>query len=150
MRKELSAIVAAAALAAAGFVMPAAAQTAERPDGAMSLELNGAAPTEGGACRLTLVAVNGTGQATSETSWQVGVFDSEGVVRSILALDFGALSAGKTRIAVFDMPGSPCDGISRIVVNDVASCILADGTAMPQLCLDGLQVSSRTSIGLDL
>ncbi|MEL6587015.1 MAG: hypothetical protein AAFQ50_10185, partial [Pseudomonadota bacterium] len=72
-----------------------------------------------------------------------------GIVRRILVLDFGALTPGKTRIVLFNLPDQPCEDLSRIVVNDVAQCALADGE-VSDLCSVGLETTSRTDIAFGL
>ena len=142
----------AAALAAA-TVLTAGVASAQTPGGddagRIVIELNNASGTETGACRLTFVALNRSGTALDAAAWQVGVFDGGGIVRSILVLEFGALAPDRTRIVLFDLPGRPCDDISRVVVNDVAACRGGDGADLP-LCLDALTTRSRTDIAFDL
>lgn len=144
-----------ALLLAAGLAaLPVAAQEAAAPDaaapdtGRIVLELNNVTDTEAGACRMTFVAVNNSETALASTGWQVGVFDAEGIVRSILALEFGALPASKTKIVLFDLPGRGCDDISRVIVNDVTLCqpegAAADAPA--PTCLEALTTRSRTDI----
>lgn len=116
---------------------------------AFELELNGAADTEGGGCRLTYVATNLSDLAFEKTAFQVGLFDAEGAVTRLLVLEFGALVAGKTKILQFELAGSTCAAISRIVINDVAACTLADGTTS-DFCLSGLVATSRTAIQFGL
>lgn len=120
----------------------AGAQTA--PAG-FQLELNNASNTEAGGCQLTYVATNGSDKDLSQTAWQVGVFDSGGVVRRILVMEFGALPPGKTRIVLFNLTDQSCTDISRIIVNEVAQCTLASGEAS-DVCMTGLATSSRTDI----
>lgn len=131
----------AAGLVAFGLA-PAAAQDA---DSKFTLQLNNAATTDAGACSLTFVAVNRSGQALADSAYQVGIFDAGGVVRRILVLGFGALEDAKTRITVFALPDQPCADISRIIVNDVAACKLEDGTD-GDFCMRGLATSSLTDI----
>lgn len=123
----------------------AAAPVMAQDSARFSLELNNAAQTDAGGCRLTYVATNQSEQDLAQTAYQVGVFDAGGVVRRILVLEFGALSAGKTRIVLFDLADQPCTDISRIIVNTVAECTLADGAAS-DFCLTGLSTASRTDI----
>lgn len=118
-------------------------------DARFSLELNNAAQTEAGGCRLTYVAANQSELGLTQTAYQVGVFDAAGVVRRILVLEFGALTAGKTRIVLFDLADQACTDISRIIVNTVAECTLDDGQAS-DFCLSGLVTSSRTDIQFGL
>ena len=131
-----------AAVAALTFsTLPLAAQDAAE----FSLELNNAAETTAGGCRLTYVATNGTGQELGQTAYEVAVFDADGVVSRILVLEFGALTQGKTKVVQFDLSDQPCGNISRIVVNDVSACTLADGTE-GDFCLTGLVTGSRGPI----
>lgn len=118
--------------------------------GGMVLELNSAEDSASGGCQLTMVATNETGQALARAAWQVAVFDRDGVVRALPILDFGALTAGKTRVALFDLPGRSCPEIARIVVNDVADCRLADGADAPDLCLNRLSARTLGTIAFGL
>ncbi len=124
------------------LAVPAAAQDAAE----FSLELNNAAETTAGGCRLTYVATNKTGQELAQTAYEVAVFNSDGVVSRILVLEFGALTIGKTKVVQFDLSDQPCTGLSRIVVNDVAACTLADGSGEGDFCLSGLVTASRSTI----
>ncbi|KIN75135.1 hypothetical protein Z945_3034 [Sulfitobacter noctilucae] len=110
----------------------------------LSVELNGAAETEDGSCRLTYVAANRTASALDRTAYEVAVFDTQGTVTRLLVLEFGGLIEGKTKILQFDLSGTPCASISRIVVNDAAGCTVA-GAEVP-LCMHALSASSRTAI----
>ncbi len=110
-----------------------------------SLDLNNVADTEQGGCRLTYVAANGTGQALNAVSYQVAVFDAQGIVTDLVVLEFGALIEGKTKVVQFDLGGRGCADISRITVNEVAECTLSDGT-VGDFCLTGLETASRSAI----
>lgn len=120
---------------------PVAAQDAAE----FSLELNNAAETTAGGCRLTYVATNNTGEELGQTAYEVAVFNADGVVSRILVLEFGALTVGKTKVVQFDLSDQPCSDISRIVVNDVSACTLSDGTE-GDFCLSGLVTGSRGPI----
>ncbi|MBP0616740.1 hypothetical protein [Jiella mangrovi] len=114
--------------------------------GGLGLELNNAVD-ETGLCRLSYVAVNGTGEPLEKVSYDVVVFDGEGRVSSFLVLQFGQLPEGKTKVVQFDLADQPCSGISRILVNDVSECETAAGSAT--ICMDALQPTSRTTIKFD-
>lgn len=114
-----------------------------------NLQLNGAAETTSNSCRLTYVATNQSDQALDKTSFQMGIFDTDGAVTRLLVLEFGALIAGKTKILQFDLGETSCASISRIVVNNVVACTLADGTES-DICSQGLVASSRTAIQFGL
>lgn len=123
-------------------VLPAAAQEAAST---FSLDLNNAADTDQGGCRLTYVATNGTGQALNAVSYQVAVFDAQGIVTDLLVLEFGNLIEGKTKVVQFDLAGRGCADISRITVNEVAECTLSDGST-GDFCMTGLETASRGAI----
>ncbi|MCE7027660.1 hypothetical protein [Jiella avicenniae] len=150
-----------AALVAAGLALggaPALAQDGGTPTGdaatgtqpaaqnRLGLELNNAVD-DAGLCRLSYVAVNGTGQPLEKVSYDVVVFDTNGQVSQFLVLQFGQLPAGKTKVVQFDLADQPCAGISRILVNDVAECETAQGSAA--ICMDALEPTSRTAITFD-
>ncbi len=140
--KKFASCVTAVAVSLTMGAMPALAQDATP---SFSLDLNNVADTEQGGCRLTYVAANGTGQALNAVSYQVAVFDAQGIVTDLLVLEFGALIEGKTKVVQFDLGGRGCVDISRITVNEVAECTLADGT-VGDFCLTGLETASRSAI----
>ena len=124
---------------------PVAALAQENAAPSFSLDLNNVADIDPSGCRLTYVAANGSDEDLSAVSYQVAVFDGQGVVTDLLVLEFGAMIAGKTNVVQFDLPNRGCADISRITVNQVAACGLADGTTA-DFCLTGLETSSRTVI----
>lgn len=114
------------------------------PGNVFSLELNGAKDTETG-CRLTYVAYNGTGAQLDKTAYEVVVFDKEGGVSQFLILEFGKLPLRKTKVVQFELKGTKCDNISRLLINDISECEVA-GKAV-STCFDALKTKSRTNIG---
>lgn len=116
----------------------------------IQIELNGAALTEAGACRLTMVTTNRLPHGLERAAWQVAIFDDKGVVRGLPILDFGAIAQGKTKVALFELPGLACDAIGRIVINDVAECRAVDGSDQRGPCLDSMATQTRTDIDFGL
>lgn len=110
------------------------------------LELNAAADTTGGSCRLTYVATNQSDISLDTAAYEVAIFDAEGVVNRLIVLDLGKLVEGKTKILQFDLGGTPCAQVSRIVVNAGASCIQSSDGQEIGLCMDALSTGSRTAI----
>ncbi|WP_231119334.1 hypothetical protein [Rhodovulum sp. MB263] len=142
-----STLVLALLLAAPG---PVLAQGASGAASGMLLELNAAADTPAGACRLTYVATNRSETGLSEIAYEVAIFDAEGIVSQLLVLDFGAMAPGKTRVVQFDMPDQPCDAISRIVVNAAPGCVRSEDGAQSAVCLEGLETRARGAIQFGL
>lgn len=124
-----------AVLAALLVAQPAAAQT-----GNVELELN-TAQEVGGGCRLTYVATNATRTGLEKVSYEVAVFDLDGLVKRLLVLEFGWLPSGKTRVVQFDLPDQSCGGISRIAVNGPVECNSAQGEQT--ICRDSSLLSTR-------
>lgn len=141
---------AAIACAAALTLFSAAEAVVAQDAPTFTLELNSAAQTDNGSCRLTYVASNQSDTPLDRTAYEIAVFDADGVVNRLLVLEFGALVAGKTKVLQFDLAGSPCTSISRIVVNDVTACTVADTGETSDICMAGLEASSRTAIQFGL
>lgn len=116
-------------------ICPASAQT-----GNFELELNTFLDIPDG-CRLTFVATNNTGIELTQAAFEVAAFNAEGVVQSLLVLEFGGLPLGKTRVVQFDLPQMKCEGLSRLLVNGQDACDSADGKH--DVCLKSLSASSR-------
>lgn len=81
------------------------------------------------------------------------LFGKDGVIPRRVALDLGPLPPHKTAVRLFDLHGQPCDGIARVLVNDVLACRLAaPNNALPdqqrQACLERLRLSSRAKAEL--
>ncbi|MCK0122312.1 MAG: hypothetical protein ABJO29_00320 [Yoonia sp.] len=144
--RAVSSFFTAAAVAFSMVAAPVAAQD----DPEFVLELNNAAETSAGGCRLTYVATNRTGVDLSQAAYEVAVFNGSGIVSRILVLAFGELPNGKTRIVQFDISDQPCADTSRIVVNDVAECTLAEDGATGDFCLSTLSTASRASLQFGL
>ena len=141
--------VAGTALLSAGLVMAqgAAAQDASAAAGSdVLLELNGLADADAGGCAVTFLTTNRLPQGLQRAIWQVAIFNTDGVVTALPALDFGALVAGKTRVKTFVIPGTTCTSLGRIVVNDVVDCTAEDGSDLRNLCLSNLATQNRSNI----
>lgn len=123
------------ALQIGAFAVSASAQT-----GTIELELNTASDAQTG-CRLTYVATNNTSVALEKSSYEVAVYDNDGIVKRLLVLEFGWLPVGKTRVVQFDLPEQKCDAISRISVNGPVECTSSEGEET--VCRDNQILSSR-------
>lgn len=132
---------------------PALAQQASAPALTMapaktlSLELNGMQPSEKG-CRLTFVVANELGADLTRAAFEIALFNEAGVVDRLTVLEFKDLTAGKTKVSRFDLAGTDCARVSRVLVNSVAEC---GGQGIePAACLRGLKTSSRAGISFGL
>ncbi|MEM7176510.1 MAG: Tat pathway signal sequence domain protein [Pseudomonadota bacterium] len=101
---------------------------------------------QGSACQAYLVVENATPEAFTTLSLDLVMFDADGVIAKRLAVEMAPLRAGKTSVKVFGIDGAPCDGISRILVNDVLSC--AAGGAARKGCIELIETASRSPADL--
>jgi hypothetical protein len=125
------------------LLLTAFATPALAADPSVSVELNKLEP-HGGACRAYLVLESHAGTALESLKLDLVMFDGDGVVARRLAVEAAPLPAGKTSLKVFDVAGQPCDGIGRILLNDVLACRDAGGVRKD--CLDLVAPSARGSV----
>lgn len=74
------------------------------------------------ACRATFVLSNDLGNAVGEIALELVLFNAAGLVEQMRSFDFGQVAAGKTVVRRFDLGGTKCPDISRVLVNGVAKC----------------------------
>lgn len=120
---------------------PVAAQ--DTTPASLDLELNALQPAEAG-CRVTFLATNRLGGQLDRAAVELALFDAAGTIDRIVTLDFKDLSDGKTKVLQFELAGLQCDGLGRLLVNDVSAC---EGAISPAtVCLDALKPSTRLDI----
>lgn len=132
-------LVAVALLASAGT---AGAQSA-LPSPALVLELNAAQPSDKG-CRFTFVVTNNLDAELSKAAFEIALFNEAGVVDRLTVLDFKDLPAGKTKVTRFDLPGTECAKISRVLINHATDCV-GPGVE-PSACLKSLRTATKSGI----
>lgn len=109
----------------------------------ISIELN-RAEDKGRACRLSLVFTNTLEVPVTEFAIEAVTFDKAGSVGGFLILKSRPLSPGKIRVQQFDLPGTSCGSLGKILLNDVKAC---KGEGLDtQSCLARMSLSSRTGI----
>lgn len=108
--------------------------------GNFELELNTSVEAPEG-CQLTFVATNNTDVALTKASFEVAVFNAEGLASSLFVFEFGELPLNKTRVVVFSLPSYKCTDVSRLLVNTQDECESANGKE--EICLKALNASSR-------
>ncbi|MET3579628.1 hypothetical protein ABID19_002659 [Mesorhizobium robiniae] len=121
---------------------PAWAQESAPAPG-LTLELNGAQPSDKG-CRLTFVVNNTLGADLSKAAFEIALFNEAGVVDRLTVLDFKDLPAGKTKVTRFDLAGADCAKVSRVLINSATECA---GTGIePDACMRKLKTETKTGI----
>ncbi|ODT07737.1 MAG: hypothetical protein ABS58_05620 [Mesorhizobium sp. SCN 65-20] len=142
MRYGTTTVSALAAAAISIAAVPVRAQEAPSPP-ALVLELNAAQPSEKG-CRFTFVVNNGLGVEISKAAFEIALFNEAGVVDRLTVLDFKDLPSGKTKVTRFDLPGTDCGKVSRVLVNQATDC--AGPGVDPSACLKSLRTGSKSGI----
>ena len=136
-RPLFAAVLALTAMAAPTSAQEAAAQPS------LALELNALQPADTG-CRVTFLATNELGGVLDRAAVELALFDAGGTIVRIVTLDFKNLSQGKTKVLQFELADLACDGIGRLLVNDITAC---EGTGLaPTACLDGLVTTAKPSV----
>lgn len=130
------------AAVATSLAWGAAAQEA-KPAPALTLELNGAQPSDKG-CRLTFVVTNDLGADLSKAAFEIALFNEAGVVDRLTVLDFKDLPQGKTKVTRFDLSGIDCAKLNRVLVNTATECVGAG--IEPTACLARMKTQTKTSI----
>lgn len=111
----------AAALMAAGAV-PARAADTPLPVELNKLEPLPAAGTTPAGCRVYFVINNNDADTLAQLRLDLILFGTDGVIARRVALDLGPLPGKKTGVRLFDLTGQPCDGIGKVLINDVLAC----------------------------
>ena len=107
----------------------------------LGLELNAREAVEG-SCRLTFVTRNETGTALEELSVELALFDPSGALADRLILEFGAVPADRPRVVQFLLERA-CDGVGRLMLNDVDRCRASGEGADLPACAERLAPASR-------
>nr|WP_246470547.1 MULTISPECIES: hypothetical protein [Aminobacter carboxidus group] len=124
----------------------AGAQSAP-PAPALVLELNAAQPSDKG-CRFTFVVTNNLGAELSKAAFEIALFNEAGVVDRLTVLDFKELPAGKTKVTRFDLSGTDCTKVSRVLINQATDC--AGGGIDAAACLKALRTESKSGIAFGI
>lgn len=115
--------------------------------GHLGLELNALQQTDTG-CRLTFLAENRLGTEVARSSFELALFGASGGIDRLVALEFAALPEGKSRVVQFELKYLQCDGLGRVLVNDITSC--EGGALTPAACLAALVPTSRVTAAFGL
>lgn len=132
---------------AAALLATAVTAVAQSPSPELVLELNAAQPSDKG-CRFTFVVSNNLGTELSKAAFEIALFNDKGVVDRLTVLDFKDLPAGKTKVTRFDLPGTDCTKISRVLINHATDCT---GPGIePAACVKSLRTASKSGIAFGI
>ncbi|TPM31568.1 hypothetical protein [Mesorhizobium sp. B2-3-4] len=116
---------------------------AEQSAPVLTLELNAAQPSDKG-CRLTFLVNNNLGADLTKAAFEIALFNEAGVVDRLTVLDFKDLPSGKTKVTRFDLAGTDCAKVSRVLINSATEC--AGSGVEPAACMRRLKTDTKTGI----
>lgn len=134
----------AAMFACASSFSAHAQTTADTPSG-LVLELNSVQDANG-ACRLTFLVQNNTGNEIEKAAFETVIFDKAGGVVTLSLFDFRDLPADRPRVRQFGLTDLSCDTIGRVLINGANSCVV-DGSES-NICATELELTSRLDVEL--
>lgn len=139
-----------ALVAASILAMVPTAPAVAQAEAELSITLNDLRPDPADAtvCLVSFVIVNNIGTRIDDLTFQVVLFDSNGRVDSLIDLKSTKLPQSKTRVERFQLKGTPCGNISRILLNDVTNC--SGGTLDSDQCLAAMKVGTSSNVRFDL
>lgn len=140
LRRSISCI-----LAAGAFALPTLSKAEDTGSSVLHLELN-TVQDAGTACRLTFVAQNQIGQDIDRAVFETVIFDSSGSVLLLSLFDFRDLPLGTPRVRQFDVPGTTCSTLGRVLINGANKCTV--GESESGACASSLSVTSRIDLEL--
>lgn len=135
------------------FAMTLAASTflptkfARAETGQLSIELNKFESNETGGCQAFFLFRNQTKQTFEGFEMSFAVLNNEGVIDRLLTIDAAPLPAARTTLKLFEIPETSCDGISALLLHELASCRPQNAEEMD--CFPFLDLVSRTNATLE-
>ena len=127
------------------FALAASQMPAWAQDNALHIELN-RLEEHGDGCRVHLVLENTSPRAYTSYRLDLVIFAADGVIARRLALETAPLRANKTMVKEFELTDLTCQGVGRVLLNDVTSCSSDAGNRDD--CVSTTRVSSRASVSL--
>lgn len=122
------------------LVLALTATPALAQEATLSIDLAGAEDVNG-ACRLSFMAQNHLGADLSGLALEAVILTPEGKVGRLTLFDFRDLPQDRPRVRQFDMTGTPCAAIGRVLINGASKC---DG--VPEgACIRGLKLSTKVA-----
>ncbi|WP_335339579.1 hypothetical protein [Falsihalocynthiibacter arcticus] len=115
--------------------------------GQLSIELNKFESNENGGCQAFFLFRNQTDLTFEGFEMSFAVLNNEGVIDRLLTIDAAPLPAARTTLKLFEIPETTCDGISALLLHELASCRPQNAEEMD--CFPLLDLASRTNASLE-
>ena len=111
----------------------------------IDVELNTAATLESG-CQLSFLISTTYPEQVDSLIVETVIFDASGGVNRLTLFDFGQIPSGRPRVRQFVIPETSCDQLSRLLINGVNTCSVANTPDAD--CQNDLTTRSRTDLEL--
>lgn len=115
--------------------------------GKLSIELNKFEENESGGCQAFFLFRNQTDLTFEGFEMSFAVLNGEGIIDRLLTIDAAPLPAARTTLKLFEIPETTCDGISALLLHELASCRPQNDEEMD--CFPILELVSRTNASLE-
>lgn len=127
------------------MVLPAPGQVARSNEAVATLHVQlNKVETTPEACRITFLVENGLKTSVDDLKVEVVVFDKKQSILKLVTLAIGALPQQKSRVRQYDIRGLECDGIGRLLMNELKSC---EGPNLsPEACAASVKLTSHVGI----
>ncbi len=119
---------------------------AQAQEGGLTVELNKLEPGDGGACRAFFLFRNDLGRTLEAFEMSLAILDGQGIIDQLLTVDAAPLPLERTTLKLFEFSGIACDGISEILLHDIAACRPQNGEEMD--CFAVLELHSKAAAPL--
>ncbi len=113
---------------------------AHAADTPITIELNKLEQADGG-CQAYFLVGNSSARQMDSLKLDLVVFDPDGVVARRMAVEIGPVRPNKTTLKVFPIGTQACDGVGRLLLNDILSC--REDSVEKQDCLALVSTASR-------
>lgn len=144
MNSVRTAVLTFGAIITATFAQPTPAHA---ESGILSIELNKFEANENGGCQAFFLFRNQTDLTFEGFEMSFAVLDTKGIIDRLLTIDAAPLPAARTTLKLFEIPEISCDGISALLLHELASCQPQNENEMD--CFPILDLVSRTSATLE-
>lgn len=111
----------------------------------LDMELNSLTHSQS-ECTVSFVMRNNLASAIEALSLEIVLFGADGRISSLHNLKAGELPLKRTKVRQFRLKN--CQGVSRILINEVTECSGANLT--PKLCSEKLKTSNKTKVEFGL
>ncbi|MEQ6250649.1 hypothetical protein ABMC89_17290 [Sulfitobacter sp. HNIBRBA3233] len=112
----------------------------------LGVELNKLEQQDGASCRAYFLFRNDLGRTLEAFEMSLAILDGDGIIDQLLTVDAAPVPVARTTLKLFEFPDIACDGISEILLHDIAACRPQNGEEMN--CFEVLDLSSKARAAL--